>query len=159
MDTIYGRITAPFLSLNKKLIAASGESYVINEKTVIAYRQKGEEYFFRKKIRALRKGYLKLLYDGDQAKLFEIRIKSHSLGQGVFNGDSSFDPSAYDYYYYIERNGKLDYILPQRFYEIILRIMPENEALLNKIKKREYTYHDIYLVVKYFNETSAFADK
>jgi hypothetical protein len=37
--------------------------------------------------------------------------------------------------------------------------MPENEALLNKIKKREYTYHDIYLVVKYFNETSEFADK
>jgi hypothetical protein len=132
---------------------------VINQKNVIAYRQKGDKYFFRKKIRALKKGYLQLLYDGDQAKLYVIRIKSQSLGQGVLNGDSSFDPSAYDYYYYIERNGKLDYILPQRFYQIIRRIMPENEELLNKIKKREYTYHDIYLVVKYFNEATVFSNE
>lgn len=159
MDTIYGRITSPFLSLNKKLTTATDESFVIQEKTVIAYRQKGEKYFFRKKIRALRKGYLQPLYDGEEAKLYVARIKAQSLGQGVLNGDNSFDPSAFDYYYYIERNGNLDYILPQRFFQIIRRIMPENEALLNKIKKREYTYHDIYLVVKYFNETSIFTDE
>jgi len=31
--------------------------------------------------------------------------------------------------------------------------MPENKKLIEKLKKREYTYYDIYLVVKYFNES------
>lgn len=157
-DTIYGLIKTPFLG-TLKLITDNDERYSIDGKSVSAYRSKGEQYYYKTKIRALKKHFLKLLYRGDQVKLFVGKNISQVMNQALVKGTRNFDFSDYDYYYYIERNGKLEYILPQRFYQIIRRIMPENQELINKIKKREYTYHDIYLVVKYFDATTDFSDK
>lgn len=136
-DTIYGRIKQTFLG-SKRLITDSNEKYSISRKTVISFRRKGDYFYYRKKLRVSESNYIKLLYDGSKAKLYLLEI---------------IKQKSYQYYYYIERNGKLELIIPERFTRMIMRIMPENKELINKLKKREYKFHDIYLVVKYFNES------
>lgn len=55
--------------------------------------------------------------------------------------------------YFIERDHKLNYVVKNRFYQIILRILPDNKALIKKIRKREYNYYDIKKVIKEFNDS------
>jgi hypothetical protein len=136
-DKIYGRIKKNRLG-SEKLISDSNEEYSLNSNSIISYQKNGSIYFHKENLRNT--GYInsdkrlvKLLYNGSKVKLFEQETKN-SIN------------------YYIERNGNLEYILPERFYKMISRIMPENKELIKKIRKRVYTYNDIYLVVKYFNE-------
>lgn len=53
--------------------------------------------------------------------------------------------------YFIERDGILNYILPTRFYQIIKRVLPEDNSLLKIIRNRGLQYSDIYFVINYFN--------
>ena len=141
-DTIFGRINTSILGFDK-LITDSNEKYSTNLGT---FRKKGSLYFHKEGLRI--KGNIasfnivELIYNGEKARLYKQEIKTQSYSQNYSQIN-----------YYIERNGKLEYILPNRFSKIIERIMPENKKLIKKIKKREYTYFDIYLVVKYFNES------
>lgn len=107
-----------------------------------SFRKKGSNYSPKENLRI--KGNIgsfnivELLYKGKKSSLYRQVIETHN---------------SYQVNYYIERNRKLVYILPARYSKIIKQIMPENKKLIEKLKKREYTYYDIYLVVKYFNES------
>ena len=138
-DTIYGKIGRATLG-GKKLVTTEGNKYYIMSSK--AYREKGSFFFKRNDLRT--RGNLtapnevELLYNGKKAKLYKQVVETTDY---------------YNVHYYIERGGKMELIIPQRFTKMIMRIMPENKNLINKLKNREYSYYDIYLVVKYFNES------
>ena len=138
-DTIFGKIKQTTFE-GKKLVTDLGEKYSVSNS--ILYREKGAVFFIRNDLKT--KGSLtspkkaELLYNGKKAKLFKQIIQTQNY---------------YNVHYYIEKDGKMNLIIPERFTKMIMRIMPGNKKLLSKLKKREYTYHDIYLVVKFFNET------
>lgn len=140
-DTVYGRFKKPLIGVDK-LITNSNKKYSAHTSSMTSFRKKGSIYLPKKGLRI--KGLIgsfnivELLYNGKKSSLYRQIIETHN---------------SYQVNYYIERNGKLEYILPERYSRIIKRIMPENKKLIEKLKKREYTYYDIYLVVKYFNES------
>ena len=120
----------------------------ISKKEIISFRKNGIEYDYKKKRKVdwadKKYAFLKLLQKG-KINLYEYKIKG-SYMDGMKQDDAIF--------YYIERKGKLNLIVPTRFYLMVKRILPENKKLHQMIKKREYTYGDISLVVKYFNENT-----
>jgi hypothetical protein len=137
-DTIFGKIKQITFG-GKKLVTELGEKYPVSSSKL--FREKGAIFLIRNDLRT--KGNLtspnevELLYNGRKAKLFKQVIEN---------------PNYYNVHYYIEKDGKMELIIPERFTKMITRIMPENKKMLNKLRKREYTYYDIYLVIKYFNE-------
>lgn len=153
-DTIYGQIK----TINNKIITEKGESIKIKPKSVKEYRKDGYCYYYKRKRKVTydddKSAYLKLIYDG-RVKLYEYFLNTTlSVKTGSKISDN------YTYYngysrFYIERNNQIELISNQRIFSIIKDILPENKELLEKIKTREFTYDDIYIIVKYFNENSA----
>jgi hypothetical protein len=118
----------------------------IKIKNIISFKHYGIEYHYKKKRKISlgdkRYAFLKLIEKGE-VNLFEYKIEG-SFMDGMKQDDAI--------YYYIERNNKMNLIIPTRFYKMIKRILPENEKLHKMIREKEFTYYDISLVIKYFNE-------
>ena len=119
----------------------------ISKREVISFRKNGEEYKYKKKRKVTfgdkKYAFLKLIQKGE-VNLFEYKITGV---YGTYSEGNSF-------FYYIERNGKLNLIVPERFYIMIKRILPENKKLHKMIKDKELLYENISSVVKYFNKNN-----
>ena len=158
-DTIYGQITE-----YDQLVDSLGKKTNIRIKNVIEYRKDGYHYYNKKKRRVnpfeSKRGFLKLLIKGD-ANLYEYAFFTKSARSGMGTMDNSLMPmhmsmsvsGGYSYYYFIERKNNFDLINSHRFYQIMKRLLPENEQILEKIKKKVFDIDDIYFIVKYYNKS------
>jgi hypothetical protein len=118
----------------------------LSNKDIISFRKNNFEYFYKEKRKIFlfdkKFAFLKLLEKGN-VNLYEYKTKEvNELG-------ISTDVISY----FIERNDKLVYVLKNRFYQIILRVLPDNKDLIKKIRKREYNYFNIKTVIREFNKS------
>ena len=147
-DTIYGQIELSTFN-NYKLTKKSGEKIKISPRLTLEFRKDGFKYLYKKKrpytIGDKRHAYLKLIYD-DKVKLFDYTIIGNY--PSAFNLSNSFSSKTY---YYVERDDEIELITPQRISSILKFIIPENKILLKKIKSREFTHKNMYIIIKYFN--------
>ncbi|MDO6804034.1 hypothetical protein Q4595_16430 [Wenyingzhuangia sp. 1_MG-2023] len=149
-DTIYGQITQ-----YNQLIDSLGKKTNISTKNVIEFRKDGFHYYNIKKrkvaISDSKKGFLKLLISGN-ASLYEYAFYEESIRSGT-GGLNIANSGGYSYFYFIKGKNNFDLINSHRFYQIIKRLLPENEQILEKIKKKIFDINDIYFIVKYFNKS------
>lgn len=155
-DTIFGQVSRSIFN-KYKIIDKTGKKIQFGTKKVKEFRKDGVKYFNKKKRRIgfgdKKYGFLKLLIDGN-AKLYEYTILRQNTGVGISssNGASMINGgSSYESHYYIESGNNFDLINSNRFYRIIKRLLPENEKLHLKIRKKEFNLNTIFYLVKYYN--------
>jgi hypothetical protein len=155
-DTIFGQVSRSIFN-KYKIIDKAGEKIQFGTKKVKEFRKDGIKYFNKKKRKVRlgdkKYGFLKLLIDGN-AKLYEYSILTQNTGIGISsnNGVSMVNGgSSYESHYYIESGNNFDLVNSNRFYQIIKRLLPENEKLHLKIRKKEFNLNTIFYLVKYYN--------
>jgi len=90
---------------------------------------------------------LRLVIEG-KLKLYEYLNK--------YNNDQFYPGSIsnkYLLYYFIEIENELILINDINYTKILANILSENQSLVSKILNDEYKAKNIYLIVKYFNES------
>lgn len=143
MDTILENIVIKEGSFNFRFLNLPEN---ISRKGIISFRKDGFQYYYKKKRRVgfldKKFAFLRLLEKGE-VNLYEYITKE-------INSTSTGTSDVI--HYYIERNNEMHLVLSSRFYQIILRVLPDNKERIKKIKKREYNYFDIKEVIEEFND-------
>lgn len=141
-DTIYGQIELMAFR-NYQLTTQSGEKIKITSKLSLEFRKDGFKYVYKKKkpytIGDKKHAYLKLINDGE-VKLYEYRVTRQMHNSTM--GES---------FYYVERDNEIHIINSARLLSILHSVIPENKILFEKIKSRELSHKDMYLIIKYYN--------
>jgi hypothetical protein len=149
-DTIYGKIKDP--SLGKLHFLDSSNTKINIEKEKIKnYRYNNEIYVYKEKRKATifdKKGaYMKLVLDG-KVKLYEYEYYTNT-----YNFDTNMYEGRSTTYFYIEKGKEITLLGEFLYKKKLAEFFSENQNLATKILNEEYTIDNIYLIVKYFNES------
>lgn len=142
-DTLYGIIESPKYLGKYTLITNSGNKYIIDTKQVQSFRFKGNRYC-QKKVYSVGIGkrkdrFVKIILEG-KVNLYGFFAKALEYG---------------DILYYVEKNENLKYVRKDRFIRTMIVVLEDNDDLVKRLKNREFSYDNIYQLIKEYNETSS----
>lgn len=149
-DSIFGQIKNPTLG-KLYLDNGSNEKFKIDKDIIKSYRYNNEIYVCKEKRKATifddKKAYMKLVLDGD-IKLYEYQ---NDVTDYNFNTIRQFRNT--NKYFYIEKGNEIILLGEYLYKKKLAELFSENKNLVAKILNDEYTIDNIYLIVKYFNES------
>ncbi|GGZ76202.1 hypothetical protein GCM10007028_12210 [Algibacter mikhailovii] len=151
-DTIFGQIKNPALGklyLDNEL----NEKFKIDKDIIKSYRYNNEIYVFKKKRKAKifddKEAYMKLVLDGN------VKLYEYQNDFVYYENDLNTTRQVRDtkIYFYIEKGKEIILIGEYLYKKKLAQLFSENKNLVAKILNNEYTIDNIYLIVKYFNES------
>lgn len=149
-DTIYGKIKDPTFG-KLQLLDASNVKVKINNDNIKSFRYDNAIFEHKEKERTTffdnKAAYLKLILDGP-VKLYEYEFQYSHLD--IITGGRV---NTTGYHYYIEKENELTLISGMSYPKKLMELFADNEVLVSKIKNKEYVIDNIYLIVKYYNES------
>ncbi|AOW19333.1 hypothetical protein [Urechidicola croceus] len=146
-DTIYGKIINPIFG-KPYLVDNLKTKYKIDIEKVKSYRIKNKIYFNFYHTKSKHK-FLELLVDGN-SKLFFDKNNKKSYGLAINGPMAGFTISGA---FYIQKGNNFVKIKIIKFKKQMVELFSENKDLINKIKNEEYTYENLPLIIKFFNES------
>ena len=146
-DTIYGKIEKPLIG-KPFLISDSSREYKIDIKKVKSYRMRNYYYFNLSHIKKKYK-FLELLMNGE-TKLFYDKNYNKTFGLGINGPIGTVSISGA---FYIVKEDKFTKVSVIKYKKQLYELFSENQDLVQKIRDDEFTYENLVLIVKYFNES------
>lgn len=148
-DTVYGNIKDPTFG-KLQLLDASNVKIKIDSDNIKSFRYDNAIFEYKEKERTTffdnKAAYLKLILEGP-VKLYEYEYEYSHLDINGQRVNSTV------YHYYIEKENELTLISGMSYPKKLLELFADNELLVSKIKNKEYVIDNIYLIVKYYNES------
>lgn len=148
LDTIYGEIFRPVVG-RKYIVNKAQQRIKIELDSVSSYRE-NNTLFFQKKIKGIfffkKEDYMELLVDG-KVKLFRYYI-THLYDKRTIRKK----------FYLIEDETASYYLNKLNYTNLLREALTANNDVIAKINSRFYTYNNIYLAVRCFNEKFSKAD-
>jgi hypothetical protein len=149
-DTIYGEIEDPTFG-KLRLLDSSNTKVKIEKENIKSYRFNNQIFIHKEKRKATifdkNGAYLKLILNGE-VKLYEYEYNYNQLdmntNQYVNRGEN---------YFYMEKGDEV--ILLGNFLDKkrLAELFSKNQLLVTKILNEEYIIDNIYLIVKFYNES------
>ncbi len=136
-DTIFGTIGQK----DNRIVFAAGNQQL--DDGVKSYRYQNDIYT-RSATAAL--GFMKVLTDG------KITLLEHTPKQRDYNRIYIDRYRSNDVVYYVQRGNQVTEVSATNFPDSALQVFSDNSALVELIKSKIYSYENMYLIAKFYNQ-------